>query len=636
MIPRTLLMKRSQSSLLRSFVAALTAGLMLTVQAKAQDITQSVTLTAGWNSVWLEVEPTDGDGNQKAPEVVFSNAAIDAVATPKPLAGTAEFFAATPTTIGTFNQDGWQVWNRVDAAGTNNLALIFGNRPYLVKVADGTTAFSIAITGKVRYFRPTWSADRYNLMGFGLEGNRTFTEFFGAAGTTHPVGQIFRLSANGNWALVDGSDTMVSDQAYWIFSNGPSSYMGPVALDFDNSAAGSLAFAGPTDAVTVGPDTPPLELDLKELVLTNLGTTSVVPSLDLLYVSPGLGGLSLYVVNPATTGLAYLRGNQVDTSTSAGSSALGETVAAKKTKILTLGAKRTWTTGTPGRTNLYRLRTSTVGASFYLPVTATINNLPYSSAPTPISPTSERIGLWVGEVVVDSSTSIVENGAPVRASAVKAPARLILHYNGSTVRLLSAVTLMQTKTADPSVAPTSVLVVDPARIPFFEGIKERNGKRVGLRIESVAFDMPRKMDAVSQSAIISDPAYPGLTAAGLPAFLVSRTVRPPSLKEVYALSLNLAGTLGASGSLSTIAGTLNLDPFHRSNPFRHPYHHDHSNGPAITRELKIDFDPTQPLGDVLRAAYSETIKGLISSNLTLTGRVELRRVSPVATIEGIP
>jgi len=629
-------MKCSHHSNFRSALAVLTTAVLLSVPAWAQEVTQAVTLNAGWNAVWLEVEPVGADGYQKAPELVFDNPAIEMIATPKPLSSTAEFFGDAPGSIGTFNEDGWQQWNQTDAPGTSNLTLVYGNRPYLIKVATGTPPFSIPITGKVRFSRPKWTPDRYNLIGFGLEGTRSFTSFFGPAGDKHAVSKIFRLKTNGDWQLVNGSDTMVSNEAYWIFSNGPSNYMGPVAVDFDLSSSGRLSFGGPSDAVQVGPGVPALELDLEELVFTNLGSSDVVPELDLLAVTPGLGSLSLYVVYPATTGLGYVRGNQVDSSVAVGSSALGETVPGLKTRILSLGARRNWTTGAAGRFNLYRVKTGTVGASFYLPVTATINNLEYTNTATPISPASERTGLWVGDVVVDSSTSIVENGSPVKTAAVKAPARIIMHYNGSTVRLLSQVTLMRTKTADSDVVPTPVLVIDPARIPFFEGIKERNGKRVGVRMESVTYDMPRKMDAVSQAAILSDPAYPGLTPAGLPAFLVSRTVRPPSLKEVYALSLDLAGTLGPSGTLTTIAGTLNLDPFHRSNPFRHPYHQEHSNGPAITRELRIDFDPDQPLGDTLRGAYTETIKGLINTNLTLTGRVELRRVSSVATLEGTP
>ncbi|NNM29452.1 MAG: hypothetical protein HKO57_08020, partial [Akkermansiaceae bacterium] len=80
-------------------------------------------------------------------------------------------------------------------------------------------------------------------------------------------------------------------------------------------------------------------------------------------------------------------------------------------------------------------------------------------------------------------------------------------------------------------------------------------------------------------------------------------------------------------------GTLVLDPFHRSNPFRHAFHQQHPRGPKITRELVIVFDSDQPVPDRLRASYREDITGLTKSRLTLTGSLELHRVSPVDALD---
>lgn len=181
---------------------------------KAQTVEQVVPLVAGWNAVWLEVEPVDSEGQPLAPDQVFNNPAVQAVATPKPLAGLSEFFAGDPGEIMTFNQNEWEQWKRADPVGANNLPLIFGNRPYLVQVATDTPPFTLPLTGKVKFFRPKWTADRYNLVGFGLQGSPTFNAFFGPSGTRHPVSKIFNLNpATGNWQLVTGSAPMVSGRA---------------------------------------------------------------------------------------------------------------------------------------------------------------------------------------------------------------------------------------------------------------------------------------------------------------------------------------------------------------------------------------------------------------------------------------
>lgn len=640
-------------------MAVLAAALIAAGPARAQTVPQTLTLTAGWNAVWLEVEPVydsgPNAGQPKSPQDVFTNPAIQVIATPKPLAGLAEFFGAAPVSAGTFNQAEWQQWKRTDPAGTNNLGMIFGNRPYLIQVATGTATFALPVTGKASFFRPTWTPDRYNLIGFGLEGTPSFDAFFGPSGGKHPIAKIFRLNAtSGSWEHVTGTDPMVADKAYWIFSAGPSTYMGPVAVDFDHAITGRLNFGGPADAVPTGAGVDLLELDLKELVFTNLGTAAATPQLDLITVSTGPGNLACHVVRPAADSLSYTRGNQVDSAPGAGASAaLGETVAPQATATLTLGAKRSGTFGAGGRTNVYRLKTG-AGSLFWLPLSAFDSDSPADIAAVPGVATSPATGLWVGEVIVESVTSIVEDGSPSRPAAGSAPLRILLHSDaGGTVRLLSQVTLMQTKTADPAVAAVPVLVVDQARIPFFEGVKERNGKRVGLRLEAVAYDMPRKTDPASQSSgagdlidmIVAESTSPvtdwasgknlyanraAVTPAAIDSYLLFRSIRPPALKEIYATNLPVSGALGAGQS---VQGTLTLDPFHRSNPFRHAYHQQHPRGPKITREVTILFDPAQPLTERLRGSFHETIQGLIKTDLELTGRIELRRVSPVATLE---
>jgi hypothetical protein len=664
------------------------AALLLTMGvSRAQNATQSLSLSAGWNSVWLEVEPryaagdtvlndpaVPGDdetlvagdslvGQPKAPQDIFTNAAITTIVTPKPLAGLAEFFGNDPGSISTFNQAEWRQWLRIDPSGSNNLSRISGNRPYLVEVGAGTTAFSLPVTGEARFFRPSWTPDRYNLLGFGIKGTISFEDFFSPAAGAHPVGRIYSLAPNGNWAVVNPTDPILDGVAYWIFCNGPSKYMGPVAVDFDLAVTGALNFGGPADAVTVGA----LKLDLEELVFSNRGGTPATPSLDLITADTGSGDLSLSVVKPIPASLGYMLapGAGVDTSpgVTASPASLGETIAAQSTAVLSLGAQRNWITGQVGRTNLYRLATGNPGVQFWLPISALNSSIQLPSDTLPETPAGNVAGLWVGEVIIDSVTSIVEDGAPTRPAAGSAPVRILLHSDASgSVSLLSQVTIMQTKTADPEVAPVPVLVVDRRRLPFFEGVKERNGKRVGLPLDAVAFDMPRDTSLAAQSEnpvtpdsddlidmIVAESTSPStnwssgqaiypdrasVDPAAIDSYLLFRSIRPPALKELYKLSLPLTGAIGAGKTVATSPGSLVVDSFHRSNPFRHAFHKKHARGPKITRELTIVFDSDQPIPDRLTGSFRELMRGAIKSNLELTGRLELRRVSAVDSLEG--
>lgn len=623
-----------------ALVFAIAAG-FLPAGVRAQEATQTLQLANGWNAVWLEVEPRNTDGGLKTPTQVFGAIpAIQTVASPKPLFGLSEVFASSPASAPlAFNQDGWEQWQN-PVVTANTLSVITGNRGYLIKT---NAAVSVPLTGRVRFHRHPWIPDRYNLVGFGLAATPTFEAFFGPSGTTHPRNKIFTLDAStGNWATVNAGSAMTNGKAYWVFCSGPSSYMGPVAVDFDGAAGGKLNFHGPDDAVTVGEGVDETQLDLEDLVFTNLSTTVAAPELDLVNdetTNPGItNALELYVVRPSAVDIGWIQGPRVDSSPAAGGSpSLGKSVSTLSNAALTLGARRVWNSGLVGRTNVYRLMPGG-GAAFWLPVSAVNTSLSPATDLTPSTPAGVAKGLWVGDVIVSGSSSIVEDGAPVRPAAAAAPLRIILHSDaGGAVRLLSQVILMQTRSADPAVPPAPVLVVDPARIPFFEGILERDGKKAGMRIATTSFDMPRKIDATSQAALLADPAYPGLSAAGIADFLVSRSLRPPSLAEVYHFTWAMDGALGTGRTTRTSASSpLNLDPFHRTNPYRHAFHQQHPRGPLIRRDIEIVFSSTASVPGRLSGTYREVLKGVVKSDLVLTGTIDLRRVSSAGTLEGAP
>ena len=647
--------------------ATIASGLLLFGLAPlpAQTVDQTITLQEGWNAVWLEVSPVTDEGLPKTAEDVFGGEeTITNVLSPKPLYGTAEVFAASPeATDALFNQAEWEQWSQSEAGEDSGEEdwMVTGNRAYLIEASVNS---SITISGEVTFHPPTWVPDRYNLIGFGLSGSPSFQQFFGSAGNTHPVTSNafgYRLvSTTGQWVAISPGDEMISNEAYWIFASGPSNYMGPVSVDFDGASSGTLAFGGPDDVVEVGTGQSALELDLETITFTAVaGDTSAdyEPVLDL--ITRDDDGLTLRVVTPSPTDLGYELSNLVDTSLgeTASPSDLfsGEQTGDPSSVYLTLGAARNWETGTAGRTNIYRLSTGTSGASFWLPVSATLSSLELATDLLPGGDTS-LAGLWVGEVSLSAVTSLVEDGAPVRDATAPAPLQILLHSDGEGgVHLLSQVTVMQTRTADPATPSEPVLVVDPAQIPFFEGIKERNGKQVGVRLESVAFDMPRSSEfnhhpdlvtAMAAEATSSTTTWGDAATfsssdeieqdfpAALDSFLAFTSGRPPTLQEVYTFKLLLDGDLGEGKTVRTSStDPLILDQFHRSNPFRHAFHPKHAKGPKITRELSLVFDSTQSISDRLTGTYTEDVSGLTKSTLTLTGDLVLKRVSGVATLQ---
>jgi parvulin-like peptidyl-prolyl isomerase len=282
--------------------------------------------------------------------------------------------------------------------------------------------------------------------------------------------------------------------------------------------------------------------------------------------------------------------------------------------------------------NLYRIKFEHHYA--WLPIAASD---PDRSEATVTATDPEAVGLWLGEVLLGEVTSATEAGHPVRPTSSVAPMRVILHVDESgQARLLRDVLVMQTKTASESVAPEQVLIVNEAKVSFYKGILERGGKRVGLRIETVGYDLPRAFDPATQQALVNTVATalsianPGdVTAANIQQWVEDQSTRPTSLVESYEYHWPLAGSLTAGGELT---GILSMDAFHRTNPFRHAFHPSHGTGRVLTRAITIDLDSNAPGAGLLTGSYQETIIGLGAVPLTTGGRLTLERVSTVDTL----
>lgn len=210
-------------------------------------------------------------------------------------------------------------------------------------------------------------------------------------------------------------------------------------------------------------------------------------------------------------------------------------------------------------------------------------------------------GLWIGDVKLTRVNEVQKavNGAANTLSPTSdaASIRIILHVDAAgEVRLLKDVIIMQTQAIGvPAPPPKPVLVTDPTQIFQYDGVVKRNGKLVGLRYGTAAFD------------------FPGLETT----------------------------MIGGVGAGVACAGRIDIDKNAPTNPYRHKYHPDHGEGFDLIRVFSLEFAglPGDPLAaapaygvDRISGTYRESIAGLHKITLKTEGTVTLNRVSTVATL----
>ena len=624
----------------------------------ALDQTQTLPLSYGWNAVWLEVAPRNPDGTTPTADQVFvSNSedafVIDQIAAPTETEQPTRYVTGPEVDQ---PQTGWRVWKRNPGSGERDTILVQGHSAFLVRVVHrtgttttGSPAGVLRITGKASFHRPSWNRDRFQLAGFGIEGRVSFSELFGASGWSAAEPTAFRMnSATGSWEAVGATDPVESGRSYWIslpFQLPDTRYAGPLAVDFDGAVTGKLDFGrGPGLAEIVDPlgGANPLRVSQVELTLTQRSspTPSPVRGATLTRILPEPN-------RPEASEMLLFRLERIpgqlqwrSTTTGPGQSWDLGTVAPGTSRSIPFGLTRNWVDAGP-REHLYRLRVL-LGAGavlFDLPVAASGNGpVQLGSGP---SARTFLPGLWSGIVTIDQVTSLTStNDRPVVPTASKTSIRMLIHVgtNGIPV-LLSRAMLMQTRTADASVTPTPVLVLSESQIPFFEGIEERDGKKVGMRYETAFFDMPRDWRPGAQGAPLTAEVQAfrslgqnAIAARDLFDYLATRPSRPPSLAEVYWDRWPLEGTWAPGGGARTPPNNpLLLDPFHRSNPFRHAFHPQHGAGYAVRRAFLLSLDDL-PFQGELTGTYEETLSGLATADLVYRGRVILRQVSDVTEL----
>jgi hypothetical protein len=199
--------------------------------------TQSIQLEAGWNAVYLEVEPIKGD-----PSALFAGTPIEiAAAYMRPL--TAMEFIDSPSQV-LPDRKGWNVWyapGREDAL-LSNLSAIQAHHSYLLFTEQ---AYTWSLEGTPYHGSARWHPNAFSLVGFPIAAAEqpTVAAFFAGAAAHSPL-KIYQMSG-GQWSLVSApaQTLMKSGAAYWAHSKGASDFRGPLKVDFGGSSSGGLVFS---------------------------------------------------------------------------------------------------------------------------------------------------------------------------------------------------------------------------------------------------------------------------------------------------------------------------------------------------------------------------------------------------------
>lgn len=238
--------------------------------------TQTVPLKAGWNAVFLEVEPVDS-----APEKVLARTPVDIVASFYDPGVSPQFVSNPGGNL--FREAGWGTWyaeSRPDAF-LKSLYAMYGQRAYLI---HATNDCSFSVKGSVVPAKVRWTPDSYNFVGFSVSSSAppTFDQFFsGSPALRH--NKIYRL-VNGAWRQVTDptSETLRSGEAFWIFCSGASTYQGPLSVGITTLQGLILGSGGDS------------------IVLRNETSHPVTPVLD--HVASGADAVPLLIVVQALSG----------------------------------------------------------------------------------------------------------------------------------------------------------------------------------------------------------------------------------------------------------------------------------------------------------------------------------------------
>ena len=560
--------------------------LLLALPARAQWVTQTLSLKAGWNAVYLHVDAS----HQTIPELL-GIAGGDASSSPimevwlwAPPVSTVQFVTSPQNPLPDNNQ--WRYWRRNQGDGT--LARMVGNAAYLVRVSADTATYAWTIQGKPLVPSYQWTTTGLNFIGFPTVPTDApmWEDFIEPSPELQLNAEIFHypggeLGAGNPGRLYALRLTPVTrGQAYWLRSGTVfNRYFAP--FEVEATGGGGLVFG---DA-----------LSAQNFRVRNLTTNVVTMTLNLVASETPPAG------QPAITGVPplQLRGALNTTNLTYGFTNLSVGTA----RTVTLAPK-----GTPGSDVEVVLgldRSSMTGAegALFAAVLRLTDSLGFSMVEMPVTArVASTSGLWVGNAEINRVEPYLPALQKLAASAVPVDPAPTLPEG------VVEVPREELEANVPRTFPVRLIVHNPG-----------SGNAKLLQQVFYGFDTyTNQVVATSESVLLASylPQSRRITTSNLP----WRAGNEP---------WSFSGRLGDASTLTTTVETAFDD--HASNPFLHTYHPDHDNLDAtfktqvprgmesygIRREITLRVLP--PSTNVFSLGNSRTMRGWYKETIRLVG-----------------
>ncbi|CAA6692978.1 Unannotated [Lentimonas sp. CC19] len=222
-------------------------------------VVQTVDIRAGWNAVYLEVEPYS-----TAPSDVFEGLSVECVA--GYVGGGATRQYVTNPTVDLSRASGWLRWypSSEEHSFLSDLGEIYGGRGYLIKASE---SFTLKIEGRPVVARTEWVPDSYNFVGFSVaeRGGPTFYEFFEGS-AAHRDQSIYRMQ-DGVWKKVISmtSEALAPGEAFWVFCNGSSDFQGPLQVAAPDTS-GLVLMDSPLDLMLTNRSPNPVSYSVQHVI----------------------------------------------------------------------------------------------------------------------------------------------------------------------------------------------------------------------------------------------------------------------------------------------------------------------------------------------------------------------------------